>query len=510
MAAKIVIKIKDTFFLQEVTFVANPTKLLIGNSFFDVINFDRVRELYPVLKNAGNIAESEMVFTNLIASLNTIAPGVKLESLFSVIEATSAVNLMQMAKDRSGHIGENLLNFYLIEIEKLDVEKVLDSLNKLANVPNLGIDYIYLRGELASYDTSFPPIEDLSATSVIDRNERTKFLDTKVKLTPKQVFVEPQKTIPQDNSKSSQVTATTISIINGLFNSYGVSGLAPSKSPNVQVVDLEQGFDFTKISPLGFTTLLYGVSSSNTDKVAHGTNTIRVLGGVPSTTVLGGLSKNAKIMPATTFFGTSTNDKREAALTDIVANKSTVLRIGDIILLEIEIVGIFGNPSNFPVEVEPGYFNVIKNVIASKFIVIEAAGNGKMDLTTVTSSSPIFNKIKYQPLRNTADGTGAIMVGAIKRSSSAFVRHTDSNYGGRIDCYCIGEDTKTSTTTTYNNTSLASAIIAALVANMQMKAINKGTRMSIANILNFLTPTSSLTTPYLLPNKGSQFIASYP
>jgi hypothetical protein len=297
-----------------------------------------------------------------------------------------------------------------------------------------------------------------------------------------------------------------------LFKSYGVE-IPPqvNKLPNIQVVDLEQGFNIANsgISHLGL-SLLYGVSSNNSIKIAHGTNTLNVLGGIPSSNKLGGLCKFAKILPASTFFNSPTNDYREAALVNIVAKSTTVLNRGDIILLEIEIDGLLGYLGKFPVEVEPAYFTAIQDTITSNFIVIEAAGNGNIDLNSITSQTTYLNN-KYKPLRNLTEGTGAIMVGAIQRHGSGFTKHNDSNYGGRIDCYCIGENTTTTANAMFNNTSLASAIIASLVANMQIKAKNKGTQLTIATMKNYLKPIQPpLSTPYMLPNKGNLFKSLYP
>ena len=140
--SKIVIKIKDTFFLQNETVIANPGKLVVDDKFFHDFNFGRVNELYPILKNAGNISESKFVFSNLIAQIATKDVNGKIESLFSVEDNTNVVNLMQMANDRSKDIGENLLNYYFIEVDSASEIRKLQELNELKiSFPNLGIDY---------------------------------------------------------------------------------------------------------------------------------------------------------------------------------------------------------------------------------------------------------------------------------------------------------------------------------------------------------------------------------
>jgi hypothetical protein len=140
------------------------------------------------------------------------------------------------------------------------------------------------------------------------------------------------------------------------------------------------------------------------------------------------------------------------------------MNFGDVLLLEAQ-TSLYGY-TMVPVEIEPAVFDVIRLATALGVVVVQAGGNGGVDLDTVVNpgGEQIFN-------RGSADfrDSGAIIVGA----GSSMAPHTRlgfSCFGSRIDCYGWGENvntlstngTGTSTTdytTTFNGTSSASPIV---------------------------------------------------
>lgn len=141
-----------------------------------------------------------------------------------------------------------------------------------------------------------------------------------------------------------------------------------------------------------------------------------------------------------------------------------VMQFGDVLLLEAQ-ANLYGY-TWVPVEIEPAVFDVIRLATALGIVVVEAAGNGGVDLDTVVN--PAAQQILN---RNSPDflDSGAVIVGA----TSSLAPHTRlgfSCFGSRIDCFGWGENvdtlssdaTNTATdqyTTIFNGTSSASPIV---------------------------------------------------
>jgi hypothetical protein len=144
-------------------------------------------------------------------------------------------------------------------------------------------------------------------------------------------------------------------------------------------------------------------------------------------------------------------------------------KLGVILLLEVQ-------RDLLPTEVDEADFDAIRLAAAQNVAVVEAAGNGGVDLDgyvvaetgrSLSRSSPQFGE------------SGAILVGA-SRSALPHDRAPFSNYGSRLDCYGWGE-TVTSCgfgdlagtavtnyyTNSFNGTSSASPIIAGAAALVQ-------------------------------------------
>ena len=153
------------------------------------------------------------------------------------------------------------------------------------------------------------------------------------------------------------------------------------------------------------------------------------------------------------------------------------MAFGDVLLLELQsdYEPMAGTLYPYaPVELDPAVFDAIRLATACGIVVVEAAGNGAVDLDAVKDASGA-RRISRDVPASFLD-SGAIVVGC----ASAAEPHTSlgsSCHGSRVDCYAWGEKvttlsgdgTKTTATVyrdDFEDTSAASAIIAgvALVA----------------------------------------------
>lgn len=176
-----------------------------------------------------------------------------------------------------------------------------------------------------------------------------------------------------------------------------------------------------------------------------------------------------------------------------------VMAFGDVLLLEAQ-TSLYGY-TKVPVEIEPAVFDVIRLATALGIVVVEAGGNGGVDLDGVTNPSgdQIFN-------RSSSDfrDSGAIIVGAAT-STAPHSRMGFSCYGSRIDCYAWGENVNTLTTnstgsaidqytTSFSGTSSASPIItgAALIVQGLAEA-NLSRRFSPWQLRTFLSDPANGT-----------------
>jgi hypothetical protein len=174
---------------------------------------------------------------------------------------------------------------------------------------------------------------------------------------------------------------------------------------------------------------------------------------------------------------------------DAVNRAAGQLRNGDIILIEIQVGGPVGtltcntscgNCGQFgsvPVEWNQAEYDAIRNAtVSSLIVVVEAAGNGQMNLDDARYNN-LFN-------RSTRDSF-ATMVGAGRSNTRS--PECWSDVGGRIDVQGWGDSVVTAGygdlfgmtetrwyTGTFGGTSSGSAIIAGAVANVQSVRRSRG------------------------------------
>ena len=225
-------------------------------------------------------------------------------------------------------------------------------------------------------------------------------------------------------------------------------------------------------SPPGFDKLECPAPCDSINR-EHGTATLGAMVADHDTRGVTGISWGAKIglAPANTL---NLGYNPANAIILAVANGSA----GDVILLEQQF-SVCGLSDSFgPIEALPSVFDAIQTAVAQGFVVIEAAGNGGVNLDH-TACSVVFDR--------TLQDSGAIIVGAGQPPSSGADRQREgfSSFGSRIDLQGWGSAVVTTGygdlyrasdrpadpgfwyTEVFNGTSSAAAIVAGVVANLQ-------------------------------------------
>jgi hypothetical protein len=165
---EIIIKIADSCFLLP---TINPSRFIYSSDFF----IDSASPTGFIQTNYSLTANSTNVFNNLITQLPS---GSKIESLFSTIPASAVINLMRRAKNRTGYVSTNLLNFFIVKVNSQNPQAItllIAALNKSSSVPGSGIEFVYQRGTVA--DIALPP---LNSDSLTDQNMESLFTNNQI------------------------------------------------------------------------------------------------------------------------------------------------------------------------------------------------------------------------------------------------------------------------------------------------------------------------------------------
>jgi len=226
------------------------------------------------------------------------------------------------------------------------------------------------------------------------------------------------------------------------------------------------------------------------DEGNHGTAVLEILGGRPNAYGATGLVPDATLLVAPAM--TISNGYNVARAVNLAAQ---TLEPGDVILIEQQSYVCGG--SNFgPVEWYPPVFDAIATATALGIVVVEAAGNGAVDLDAPACAG-WFD-------RNVRD-SGAIIVGAGKPSSHT--RLSFSTYGSRVDLQGWGElvatagygalfdpgDVRQRYTASFSGTSSASPIVAGAVAAVQGALAAQGMHpLAPAEIRELLVNTGTI------------------
>jgi hypothetical protein len=263
-------------------------------------------------------------------------------------------------------------------------------------------------------------------------------------------------------------------------------------------VDMERGWTLNHedLSGAGITL----ISGLNQDYQGHGTAVLGEVVAVDNTRGGIGIAPRTRARVVSQW-RTSTDYSAAAAIASAVA----VMSRGDVLLLEAQTT--VGTQVKIPVETEQATYDAIVAAVHAGIVVVEAAGNGGLDLDTVTDPA---GKRVFDPDSRDYRDSGAILVGAAS-STAPHSRLSFSNYGSRVNCYGWGESIDTTgdgwtgnTTTAYTSgfggTSGATPIVAGAAVLLQAwGAAYAGARYSPAGVRSMLS-LPVLNTPSQTPS----------
>ncbi|VAW99118.1 Serine protease, subtilase family [hydrothermal vent metagenome] len=267
------------------------------------------------------------------------------------------------------------------------------------------------------------------------------------------------------------------------------------RGKGVSIFDVEGAWQLTHEDfPTNITDLRSHLN--DIDWLNHGTAVLGIMATKENAAGITGITSNA------TFGVSSFNG---VGIADAISTAATNAGTGGVVLLELQTGGApitancdaACNPSQcdlVPVEYQQANFDVIQTATANGVIVVEAAGNGTVDL-----DHPDFNGVFDRNIRD----SGAIIVGASFSSSSQPMCFT--NFGSRVDVHAWGENVMTTGygalfnsgadhlyTGGFAGTSSASPIVVGSVASIQ------GVRLA-----NGLPVLNSIQMRNLLVSRGT-------
>lgn len=253
----------------------------------------------------------------------------------------------------------------------------------------------------------------------------------------------------------------------------------------VGVVDVEQGWflnheDYATKSP----ALIFGTNRDGfgSYKGNHGTAVLGEM--VADDNMLGvvGIAPTVSSVRCSSHYDGAVSGNTADAIIAAVS----VMPPGDMMIIEVQTTGaVFGAP----VELFDDVFDAIRLASALGICVFEAAGNGNVNLDTVTN---VAGDQVLNPGSADFRDSGAIIVGAAL-SALPHNRASFSSFGARVNCYGWGENVATcgygdldagsgddeTYTSVFSGTSSATPIVtgAALIIQGMLEA-NTGTRLS--------------------------------
>lgn len=236
-----------------------------------------------------------------------------------------------------------------------------------------------------------------------------------------------------------------------------------------------------------------------TDQGNHGTAVLGLLMGRANGYGISGFATSAAIYVAPAM--TSTFGYNVARAVELAA---TSLRSGDIILIEQQ-AAVCNGPDYGPVEWDLAVFDAISIATAMGIVVVEAAGNGGVNLDDVSCEGRFDVTVR---------NSGALIVGAgdpVTHSRLSF-----SDYGSRLNVQGWGYGVVTTGygdlfdpndllrryTQYFNGTSSASAMVAGILTSMQGMARGMGYRpleptclVAVLSQTGTPQPSSEVSTP---------------
>ena len=242
------------------------------------------------------------------------------------------------------------------------------------------------------------------------------------------------------------------------------------------IVDLEQGWHTDHADLIDHQ--IAGVSGSNQDFHNHGTQVLGVVVAVDNDHQAIGIAPATGSVRWVSEWRTANTHSRA----DAVLSAAAAMAPGDILLIESQ--SNVPPHGMLPIEVAPLTWEAIRLATALGIVVVEAAGNGgvNLDALPVESSTMVLDRDHAE-----FDDSGAILVAASK-STAPFYKLPQTNTGNRVDCFAWGQEVATiddSTTTgslspsRFGGTSSAAAIVAGAALSTQgIYQANLGQRLN--------------------------------
>lgn len=208
-------------------------------------------------------------------------------------------------------------------------------------------------------------------------------------------------------------------------------------------IDLEQGWflDHEDLPP--GVSVLQGTNRKTS--FAHGCGVLGEIVGLDNATGMVGIVPGADVR-VISYNDDLTSGIQLQRVADRIVAAGNALKFGDVLLLEVQIqVTSGGSTQLMPVEADPLALAAIQTITKLGVIVVEAGGNGAVDLDafTMTKGPNVGKKTLSRSTALEFVDSGAIMVGAAE-SASSHARASFSNFGSRVDCYAWGENIVTS------------------------------------------------------------------
>jgi hypothetical protein len=241
------------------------------------------------------------------------------------------------------------------------------------------------------------------------------------------------------------------------------------RGEGVRLADVESAWRETHVElrRLGLRLVAGLNDKDDADAVDHGTATLGVVAAADDGQGVTGLATRLESV----HLASHVDDVSTTEVAGAVTAAARHLRAGDVLLLEVQ-RGL--TDPILPTESEEADLVAIDLAVGAGITVIEAAGNGGLDLD-----------LRPEPQLHGGFDSGAVVVGAARSAVVDGVGHrrrADSNHGSRVDCHAWGENVTTSGygtlpvgdgaedamyTAGYAGTSSASAIVAGVAAVVQ-------------------------------------------
>ncbi|MGD0003615.1 MAG: S8 family serine peptidase [Anaerolineaceae bacterium] len=354
------------------------------------------------------------------------------------------------------------------------------------------------------YFAQLPASTDFAgAQQILDSVKALPFIDT--------AYMEPvYKPASPDYSGLQgylvNANSTSYPASNGIEASTYAWTLTGGRGLGVKVFDIEQGWQIGHEDlPITKSYLLDSSNSSQQDWVDHGTAVLGVIGGLDNGIGVTGIASDAELWMVSSA---QSDDLTPRSLADAINLAVTNGLPGDVIVIPLEALGPVSDEvpdpactdadnasfEDVPIEYWQGNFDAISAATTAGLVVVEAAGNGQMNL-----DDDRYND-KFD--ENSRD-SGAILVAGGTSDTRSPVCST--NYGSRVDLQGWGENVVTTGygdldggsdpnshyTAVFGGTSAAAAIVAGAVASFQGVAKDRDYTLTPAEVRDALHSTGT-------------------